>query len=63
MLDDILRLRILRNAAILHDQHAVGQGQRLLRIMCDNDCCQVKFLGDRFDLLLDAFLDNTIQRT
>ena len=61
LMDDLLRPGILGNGALLNDQHPVGEGQSLLRVVSDDDGGQVILPGNGLDPVFDGLLDDAVQ--
>ena len=60
-MDDLVRLGVLGDGPLIDDEHPVGQGEGLLRVMGDDDGGQVVLPGDGLDPALDGFLDDSVQ--
>ena len=61
--DDFFRCAILRDGAIVDDEHFIGQCQRFFWIVGNDNGCQMVISGDLFDFFFDGFFDDTIQGT
>ena len=59
--NDLGRLAVLRDPAAVNDENAVGQRERLLRVVGNDDGRQVIFTGNGLDALLDGFLDDAVK--
>ena len=60
-MDDLVRLGVLGDGPLVDDEHPVGQGEGLLRVVGDDDGGQVVLPGDGLDAVLNGLLDNPVQ--